>query len=151
MPFDRASTPVRSTIWMFARFLEMRPLRSNAWRAVVTSNRRTPNIKCRNSCVRGNWSPSMRSWAIKSQRANRSSILLRPVGQGGLTWSVKDTVGVAQHGAVQGVAARVGLTQFVGSYPLPFTGSLDVGRMRGSLLLCYENTGESGSEGRCVS
>jgi hypothetical protein len=38
-------------------------------------------------------------------------------------------MGVVQHGPVQGIAALVGLPQFIGSYPLCLARNLDIVRM----------------------
>ena len=57
------------------------PLRSSSCIAVVTPERRTPSMMDKNSCVSGISSPSTRSCAISNHRANRSSILLRPLAR----------------------------------------------------------------------
>jgi hypothetical protein len=78
----RLPAPSRSRMTMCPRRLAMRPSLSSSLIATVTPGRRTQSIMGINSCVSSSSSPSMRSSAISSQRAKRSSSLALPLASG---------------------------------------------------------------------
>ena len=75
------------------------------------AGRWVPSIRPRNSCVRGNSSLSTRSSAMRSQRANRLSMLLRPFVERGRCRLEQERVDIAEQGAVQGAALGIRLPQ----------------------------------------